>query len=62
MSVRQFEITPDVVREEFMKIMNDCGWWEGEDKSAEKLLTYTAGALDMANAIIERYKGGNEKC
>lgn len=57
----QFRITPAVVREELMKIMNDSGWWEFEDKSAEKLLTYTAGALSMANAIIARYEGGNEK-
>lgn len=55
----QFRINPAVVREELWKIMNDSGWWEFEDKDAEKLLTYTAGALDMANAIIKRYEGGN---
>ena len=57
----QFRISPAVVREELMKIMNDSGWWEFENKDAEKLLTYTAGALDMANAIIRRYEGGSEE-
>jgi hypothetical protein len=57
----QFRISPALVREELMKIMNVCAWWEFEDKDAEKLLTYTAGALDMANAIIRRYEGGSEE-
>lgn len=57
----QFRISPALVREELMKIMNVCVWWELEDKDAEKLLTYTAGALDMANAIIRRYEGGSEE-
>ena len=44
-----------------MKLITDSGWWEFENKDAEKLLTYTAGALDMANAIIKRYEGGSEE-
>lgn len=54
----QFRINPGVIREELLKLMNDSGWWEFEEKDAEKLLTYTAGALDMANALIARYEGG----
>lgn len=54
----KFRINPAVVQEEFIKLMNDSCWWEFEGKDAEKLLTYTAGALDMANAIIARYEGG----
>lgn len=57
----QFRISPAVVREELMKLITDSGWWACEDKEAEKLLTYTAGALDMANAIIKRYEGGSEE-
>ena len=57
----QFRISPAIVWEELMKIMNDSGWWACEDKEAEKLLTYTAGALDMANAIIRRYEEGSEE-
>ena len=57
----QFRISPAIVREELMKIMNDSGWRELENKDAEKLLTYTAGVLDMANAIIRRYEGGSEE-
>ena len=57
----QFRISPAVVREELMKLLNDSYWWEFENKDAEKLLTYTAGAFDMANAIIRRYEGGSEE-
>lgn len=57
----QFRISPAIVREELMKLITDSGWWEFENKDAEKLLTYTAGALDMANAIIKRYEGGSEE-
>lgn len=54
----QFSIDPGVIREELVKLLEDCGYCEREGKDAEKLLTYTAGALDMANAIIARYEGG----
>ena len=57
----QFRISPAIVREELMRLMTESCWWEFEDKDAEKLLTYTAGALDMANAIIRRYEGGSEE-
>lgn len=57
----QFRISPAVVREELVKLMNDSGWRELESKDAEKLFTYTAGALDMANAIIDRYERGDKK-
>lgn len=56
----QFRINPAVVWDELWKLLEGSGWWEFEDKDAEKLLTYTAGALDMANAIIARCKGGGE--
>ena len=35
------------------KQLDDCGYWEFEGKDAEKLLTYIAGLIDMANAVIK---------
>lgn len=57
----QFRINPAVVREELIKIINENDWWDFKGNDAERLLTYTAGALDMANAIIKRYEGGNNE-
>ena len=57
----QLRITPAVVREELIKFIGDLYLLEDEGKEAEKTLAYIAGALNMANAIIKRYEGGNEK-
>lgn len=46
-----------VVREELIKFIGDLYLLEDEGKEAEKTLAYIAGALDMARAIIKRYKG-----
>ena len=57
----QYRISPAVVREELMKILDGTPYWECKGEEAEKELRYIAGAYDMANAIIKRYEGGNEK-
>ena len=51
------EITPDVIGREVLSLLNDCDYWEFEGRSAEKLSTYTAGIVDLANALIARYEG-----
>lgn len=56
----QLRINPAVVREELMKIMNDSVCWEFEGKDAERFTAYTAGAVDLANALIERYEIGEK--
>lgn len=55
----QFRINPAVVREELVKLLDNSCYWDCEEKEAEKQLCYNAGAMDMANAIIRRYEGGN---
>lgn len=35
------------------KILNECDLYGVEDKDAEHIAHYVAGALDMANAVVE---------
>lgn len=51
------EITPEFIGREVLHLLSGWRYWEFEGKDAEKLSTYTAGAVDLANALIERYEG-----
>lgn len=55
-----FRISPGMVYEELFKILDGTPYWESKGEDAEKELCYIAGATDMANAIIKRYKKGGE--
>jgi len=35
------------------QILNGLEYWEPEDKTAEKMLTYISGVIDMADAVIK---------
>ena len=39
-----------------MNLLNDMDLYGAESKEAEHLVSYIAGALDMANAVIEAIK------
>jgi hypothetical protein len=41
------------VRIILMNILNNCEFYGQDDKNAEHISSYTAGVLDMANAVIE---------
>lgn len=38
-------------------MLTDLGYWEREDKEAEKLLCYIAGLHDMANEVMKAIEG-----
>lgn len=44
------------VRIILMDILNNCEFYGCEGKDAEHISSYTAGALDMANAVIGAIK------
>lgn len=44
------------VRIILMDLLNNCEFYGCEDKNAEHISSYTAGALDMANAVIDAIK------
>ena len=45
------------VRIILVNILNGCEFYGAEDKNAEHIASYTAGALDMANAVMEAIRG-----
>lgn len=49
-------LTTENVRIILMNILNNCEFYGCEGKSAENICSYTAGALDMANAVMEMIK------
>lgn len=56
----QFRINPSMVCDELFKILNGVDINADEEgEEAKRQPTYIAGAMDMANAIIKRYEGGN---
>lgn len=61
----QHRISPGVVQEELCKLLDSVEFCldesPGKKKAMEKkTLAYIAGAKDMANAIIRRYKEGSK--
>ena len=50
------ELTTENVRIILMNILNGCEFYGQEDKNAEHISSYTAGALDMANAVMKTIK------
>lgn len=44
------------VRIILMRILDGCEFYGLEGKDAEHIASYTAGALDMANAVMEMIK------
>lgn len=44
------------VRIILMNILNGCEFYGLEGKDAEHIASYTAGAIDMANAVMEMIK------
>lgn len=44
------------------QVLDNLDYWEPEDKTAEKTLTYIAGVVDMADAVMKAIKelGGSK--
>lgn len=49
-------LTTENVRIILMDILNNCEFYGCEGKSAENISSYTAGVLDMANAVMAAIK------
>lgn len=50
-------LTTENVRIILMRILDGCEFYGLEGKDAEHIASYTAGALDMANAVMEAIRG-----
>lgn len=51
------KLTTENVRSIFCNLLNNMAFYGLEGKDAEHQIDYIAGAMDMANAVIEEIKG-----